>query len=144
MNAALSQRVKTVRVVNATAAGTSDINGSTLDMAGYDSVRFIALLGTLTATQVTLLKAQQGDASNLSDAADITGATTTAAGDSDGNKMLILDVVRPQKRYVRCVVDRGTANAVVDGVIAELYNARVEAITADTTVSQQAISVPTA
>jgi len=35
--------------------------------------------------------------------------------------MLVLDVYRPAKRYVRPVVLRATANAVIDGVIAIQY-----------------------
>ena len=35
----------------------------------------------------------------------------------------IFDIRRPRKRYVKPIVDRGTANAVIDGVIAILYRA---------------------
>lgn len=143
-NDALTYEVKTIRVINATAAGVTNINGAVVDMAGYDAVRFVALLGTLTAGQQTSLKAQQGDQANLSDAADITGSATANALDGDSNRALITDVIQPRKRYVRCVVVRGTANAVVDGVIAELYKARVAPIAADPSVSQQKVLVPTA
>jgi hypothetical protein len=50
--------------------------------------------------------------------ADLAGSLHTALADTDGNKCLVTDVFRPQKRYVRAVVTRGTANAVIDGVIA--------------------------
>jgi len=136
----LNSNVKTSRVINATAAGTSAVNGTAVDMTGFDSVRFTALFGTLTSTQVTSLKAQQGDASNGSDAVDITGAVTSAMADGDSNKICILDVHKSliTKRYVRLVVVRGTANAVVDGAIADQYRAKALPPTADTTVSQQA------
>lgn len=117
----LIKNVKVTRVMNAVAAGTSDQEGSVLDMQGFDGVVFVAAFGTLTASQVTSLKAQQGAASNLSDAADLEGTATGPLADGDGNKLLVLDVYRPQERYVRCVVDRGTANAVIDGVIAIQY-----------------------
>lgn len=134
----LGKSSKCSRPINATAAGTSAVNGSTVDMTGFDSVLFIAAIGTLTATQVTSLKAQGGAASNGSDAADITGANTSAMADGDSNKLLVLDVVRPQFRYVRPVVVRGTANAVVDGCVAIQYNiaGRSPLQTQDTTVSQ--------
>lgn len=133
----LSEEVVTTRVMNAVAAGTSNQNGTTLDMAGFDAVRFTALFGALTATQVTGLKAQQGDALDASDMADITGAATSALADADGNKALILDVSRLliTKRYVRCVVTRGTANAVIDGVIADQYKGRSRSTTQGSTVS---------
>ena len=120
----LNGMVKVTRVMNAIAAGTSDQNGTTLDMQNFEGVMFVAAFGALTATQVTALKAQQGAASDLSDAADLAGTLVGPLADGDGNKCLILDVWRPEERYVRCVVDRGTANAVIDGVIAIQYGAK--------------------
>lgn len=131
----LLKDIKVTRVMNAVAAGTSDQNGATLDMQGFDGVLFVASFGTLTATQVTAIKAQQGAASDLSDAADLAGTLTGPMADGDSNKLLCLDVYRPQERYVRCVVDRGTANAVIDGVIAIQYKGSKLPITQGTTVS---------
>ena len=51
---------------------------------------------------------------------DLEGSAITVADDDD-NQLFACDVVRPQKRYVRAVVDRGTANATVDGIIAQQY-----------------------
>lgn len=141
---ALTYEVKTIRGKAAVAAGTSDQHSSTIDMAGYDAVRCIALLGTLTATQVTKLLAQGGAAANGSDKAPITGAETAAAADTDSDKILILDVIQPRQRYITFTIDRGTANAVIDGMIIELYKARERAQSADSTVSQQAVAVPAA
>ena len=136
-NAQLYEYVKTVRVANATAAGVTAINCTHVDMTGFDAVQFECLLGTLTATQVTSLKAQMGAAVNDSDMADIVGAATAAAADADSNKVLIVDVMRVNnKQFVRAVVNRATANAVVDGVLAHLYRGRSLPITADATVSQ--------
>lgn len=133
----LSKQVNIVRSINATAAGTSAINGTHVDMEGWDSVVFICLMGTLTATQVTSLKAQNGSQSNDSDQADITGAVTPNAADADSNKALVLEVYRPQKRYVRPVVNRGTANAVIDGVVAIQYQGdKLPPAALDTTISQ--------
>jgi hypothetical protein len=44
-------------------------------------------------------------------------------------------VFRPAERYVRAVVTRGTADAVIDGVIAIQYGARVLPATQDATVA---------
>lgn len=129
----LLKDIKVTRVLNAVAAGTSNQNGATLDMSGWDGVLFIAAVGTLTSTQVTGLKAQQGNASNMSDAADLAGSAVGPFADADGNKALALDIYRPLERYVRCVVTRGTANAVIDGVIAIQYRGRKSPVTQDTT-----------
>lgn len=120
----LSGQINISRPSNAVAAGATASNGSGVDMQGYNGVIFIAALGTLTATQVTSLKAQQSDDNGSSDDyTDIEGSKTDAMQDGDSNKMLVVDIYKPTKRYVRPVVNRGTANAVIDGVIAIRYNA---------------------
>lgn len=123
------------RPMNAVAAGTSDQNSSVIDMLGFDSIVFVSLFGALTSTQVTQIKVQQGNQSNLSDAADLAGSNLGPLADTDGNKMLISQVFRPSKRYVRLVVDRGTANAVIDGVIAIQGNARNVPVTQSSQVA---------
>jgi hypothetical protein len=131
----LLDAVKVTRVMNAVAAGTTDQNSSAIDMQGWDGVVFLAAFGALTATQVTQIKVQQGQQSNLSDAADLAGTNVGPLADTDGNKLLAVDVYRPQERYVRCVVDRGTANAVIDGVLALQYKGRVKPVTQDSSVA---------
>ena len=94
------------------AAGTSDINGATLDMLGFDSVLIICTTGTITASAVTSIKAQQGDQSDASDMSDLLGSAQTIADDDDED-LFVIALIKPQKRYVRLVVDRATQNAVV-------------------------------
>lgn len=94
------------------AAGTTDINGATLDMAGFEGVLMVVTMGAITGSAVTSIKAQQGAASNLSDAADLLGSSQTIA-DTDDDKVFYINLHRPAERYVRLVVDRGTQNAVV-------------------------------
>jgi hypothetical protein len=130
----LSKAVKVAPVLNGVAAGTTEQTGSVVDMQGFEGVQFVALFGALTATQVTSLKVQQGSLADGSDMADLAGSLHTALADADGNKCLVTDLFRPQKRYVRCVVERATANAVIDGAIALLYGPRVEPVAKDATV----------
>lgn len=142
----LLERVKIVRASNAVAAGSTDSNGSGVDIAGFDGVLFIAAVGTLTANQVTALKAEQSSDNGSSDAwAEIAGSATAALDDDDDNALVVLDVFRPAERYVRPVVTRSTANAVIDGVIAILYHAHELPITADASVAaSKAIADPVA
>lgn len=133
----LTTGTKTIRVMNAVAAGTSDQNSAVVDTAGFEGVRFVALFGALTATQVTSIKVQQGAMADGSDMADLEGSKVGPLADTDGNKVLIAEVYRPCERYVRLVVDRGVANAVIDGVVAELYCPRVKPVAADATVAAQ-------
>lgn len=130
----LASDVKVTRSLNAVAAGTSVQNGAALDMSGYDGVMFIAAFGTLTAGAVTGLKAQQDTVSGMGSAADLAGSLVSVA-DSNSNKVAILDVFRPLERYVRPVVTRGTANAVIDGVIAIQYKGDKRPSVQDATVA---------
>lgn len=127
----LANNVKVTRVMNAQAAGTGDtLSGSAVDMQGFEGVMFIAQFGTLTAGAVTTLKAQQDTASGMGSAADLEG-TAQSIADSADNDCLILDIYRPRERYVRPQITRATANAVVDGIIAIQYGARVHPTTHD-------------
>ena len=103
-------------------------------MANFEGVLFIAAFGTLDAGAATGIKVQQGAQANLSDAADLAG-TALSMADTDDNKLLMVDVNRPAERYVRAVVTRGTANAVIDGVIAIQYGTRVLPAVQDTSVA---------
>jgi hypothetical protein len=117
------------RVSNAVAAGTSDVESSAVDMQGFDAVTFIVAFGTITAGSATSVKAQQGALSNMTDAADLKGTGITVA--DDDNQLVLLEIDHPQERYVRCVVDRGTQNAVVDSIIAIQTKAKAEPVTHD-------------
>ena len=118
----LSKGVKTTRVMNAVAAGVSDQNSSSVNMANFESVLFVAALGTLTAGQVTNMKAQQSDDDGVGDAwSDLLGTLTAAMDDGDSDKLIQLDIVKPRKQYVRAVLVRATQNAVIDGIVAYQY-----------------------
>jgi hypothetical protein len=54
---------------------------------------------------------------------DLAGSAHAPLANTDGGKCLLTDLFRLRERYVRCVVTRGTANAVIDGVIALQYSA---------------------
>jgi len=120
----LLKESKLTRVNNAAAAGTTTITTDVIDMAGFDGCTFLAALGDVTDTSALELVAQHGDASDGSDMADVETATvshTADATDAD-NMLLAVEVMRPQKRYVRAKLVRGTANAVVDGIFAVQTN----------------------
>lgn len=120
------------------AAGSTDItNLAGVDTFGYQGVMFLVQLGTLTATQVTSLRAQYSNDDAATDAyADIEGSSTGNAADADGGKLLVLDIARPKKRWVKPIIKRATANAVVTSVIAILYNPSAEPVAASSSVSR--------
>jgi hypothetical protein len=120
---------KFTRVNNAAAAATTDIETASVNMVGFESVVFQVAFGTITGSAVTSVKLQQSSDDGVADAfSDLEGTGLTVA-DTDDNDTFYLECVKPQKQYVRCVVDRGTQNAVVDGVWAFQYNVRHEPVT---------------
>ena len=131
---------KVIRVKNAVAAGTSNQSTTAVDTAGYQGCRFIAAFGTLTATAVTSVKVTQADDSGISvNAEDLAGSGISLTPSTDDNKVVIVDVYRPSRRYLQLTILRGTANAVIDGVVAELYEGRLSPIAKDTTVKGQVL-----
>lgn len=135
MKGLLGEDVKVTQVIDATAgaAGTTDINGDSVDMNGYEGVMFILVLGAITANAVTSLKAQQSsDDGSVDTFADLEGTGMTIA-DSDDEQVFILDIWKPQEQYVRPVVDRATQNAVVQTCLAVQYKARETPITQSVT-----------
>lgn len=120
----LFRNVKITRVAASAVAAQTAVESSILDMSGFAGVMFIALTGDVTAGSVLGLKAQQNDTNSGTGMADLLGAATFTAGASDADsKALALDVHAPRERYVRAVLTRTTANAVVDGIIAIQYKA---------------------
>jgi len=120
----LSTAVKLVRVLNATVAGTTAVNTSSVDLQNKDSCRFIVAFGALTATQVTSVKLQGSqDNSTWADLLDVDSGTVITTGnlaDADSNKVVSIEVYKCKRRYVRAVISRATANAVIDGAWGEL------------------------
>jgi len=125
--------LKVTRVSNAVAAGSTDANGTGVDMAGFDGVLFIAALGAIVATGVQGLKAQASTDDGSTDTYGDLAGTLVAAADTDDNKLLMLDVIAPTKQWVRPVVERATANATIDGVVAIQYGAANKPTTQDAT-----------
>lgn len=137
----LSRAAKLTRVANAAAAAQTDVTSSSVDMQGFDAVQFVVAMGAITSGAVTSAKLQgSDDDSSFSDLAN-TGVTIA---DDDDNQLFALDLDRPQHRYVRCLVDRGTQDAVVDGVFAQQYKADKEPVTQPATTTAEYNHAPAA
>jgi len=103
----LSQNSKIELAKAAQTAATSAIESDVIDMSGYDGVLFLTRFGTAAANNS--VKAQQGDAANLSDAADLKGSSVVSGADPT-NEAVYVDIFKPTKRYVRLYVSRGTSS----------------------------------
>jgi hypothetical protein len=102
-----------ITTVPAVAAGTSTINGSAIDMAGFDVATFIIRLGT-PATNNNI-RVQQCDTSTGT-YADLLG---TRMGDNSTDTPLMVEVLKPTKQFVRYSIARGTSTTVDIAVTAQ-------------------------
>lgn len=119
------------RVIAPTAAGTTDVNGTGIDMSNANGVMFVVGFGTITSGAVTSVIGEESD--DNSNWSAITGASVTVADDDD-NLIAVLDVRNFAKKYVRCTVDRATQNAVVDLGVAVVYGNTNTPVTQGATV----------
>ena len=132
----LSERTYLKRLANASAAGTTDVDSSSIDLGadnGYPSCRLAVLFGAIVSGAATSIKVQSS--SDDSTFNDLTGTSVTVADDDD-NQIVYVDVVKPLERYLRIRVVKATQNSTVDGIFAEAYDGRIQSSTDDaTTVS---------
>lgn len=134
----ISNNLRTVRVLNATAAGYADIAGATIDRQGANSVRYVVLFGAISASPIIRVLVLESDAANMSGASTVSGIVTIEDGSAD-NKLAILEHLRPTKRYLQLRVMEIGGTAAIDGAICELGGLRQAPSTADASVAGQAI-----
>ena len=112
----ISKNQKITRHSNAVAAGTTVITpASGVDMEGFETCIFIVSMGAITATAVTSIEVHQSSDDSTYNALE---GSNVAIADDDDNQVFYVEVVKPKDRYLKCIVNRATANAVVDGIIA--------------------------
>src|ERR1043166_376671 len=128
-NAGLLEMVEVRHISTRAAAGTTTITPTSIDMKGYDAICVIADFDAVVDGAQPVLKLQQGDQSNGSDAADLkdpagnTIQTDAVTAATSSNTMLMTEAIRPSKRYVTPVLTRATQNVTVNCLIAILYRA---------------------
>lgn len=84
-------------------ADNETLNGSGVDMQGYDSVAFI--VGALKGEALSFaIKGQQAQQSDYSDAADLLGTSVAFSTTTTVDGLTTLEVVQPRERYVRPVI----------------------------------------
>lgn len=135
----LSKNVVTKRIMPdgsgwTVAAGTSNVASDIVDTAGYDGIRFILAMGAIVSGAATSANVQQNTANSASGMADLAGSSITIA-DTDDNKLIVIEIIKPLERYLRLETLRATQNSTVDGLIVELFNPRTMPVTQDSTVA---------
>lgn len=121
----LSDNVKIMEVLTLdAAANNTDANSDRIDMSGWDGIVFLVPITDSDATGVATLKVEANTVDSDSGMVAITGASAAAtcvSGDDLNDTLLIVDVYRPQKRYVQGVITSSVANIAFGNTIAIQY-----------------------
>lgn len=133
----LSKNAKLTRHNNAAAAGQTTITPTSgIDMSGFESCMFVVAWGTIAATGVQSIEVHGSDDDGVADAYTALLGTKVTVADDDDNKLTYVEVVQPTCRYLKCVVNRATADSTVDGIFAIQSGAMKKPVThCATTVS---------
>jgi hypothetical protein len=120
----LSDQIRITKVKDHSAAGTSPITGSGVDMAadgGYDGVLFLTSLSVANAGN--FMTAGHADA----DTGYAPTVATVNSGASDED--LILDIKQPVKRWVNVIVTTAGSSTTVESIWAVQYRGRTAPLT---------------
>lgn len=134
---------KVIQATTATAgaAGTTAVNGSAVDLSGYDEIMILVPFGAIVSGAVTSIKWQEG--STTSPTTDVLGTNMTVL-DTEDDTTKCLRIIKPRNRYGRVVVTRGTQNATVGAIFYILQGGSTQPATDDTTVTQETHVSPAA
>jgi hypothetical protein len=138
--------VADIRVIQATtatagAAGTTAVNGATVDLSGVEELLIVVPFGAIVTNAVTSIKFQEGD--TTSPTTDVAGSNITVL-DTDDDTTKVLRIVKPQKRYGRVVVSRATQNATVGAITYICTGLRTLSATDGATVASKTLISPVA
>lgn len=162
MQLCLSQDAKVVLMNNNVASGTGTTNTSIFDLGepgaagGFDAVMVIVVVNACSAGSVVTVRLQDNTANQTGGMATCTAATFSVSQQNTANatgaqdstnagvvatdvgggmaaSVIVLDVIQPQKRYVRAQVVVATANATLGGVIGVLYRTKCKPVALDAT-----------
>ena len=96
------------------------VNGTALDMQGWDGVTFIIPYGVFGSGGTLNGLVQRDDNSGFNSATNIANSSITQVNAANANAGVIVDVYQPAERYVRMQLT-GQTNGVTAGVIAIQY-----------------------
>ena len=127
------------------AASNTDDNSTILDMSGFEGVCFVVPITDSAATGTATLSIEASTSNADTYMTAVTGAivtgTCTTSDDLNG-MLLVVDVYRPQKRYVQGTITSGTANMAFGATTAIRYSSKSKPITQDSdTVAASAVAV---
>jgi hypothetical protein len=141
----LLNNIEFVEVLAPVTAGSSiDSDSDIIDMSGFDGVVFVTPITDSVATGVATLNVEQNSANSGSGMAALSGATatvTSASNDDVNGQLLIVDVYRPEERYLRANLTSATANIAYGNTIAMKYKSSKAPVAQGATVAASTLVV---
>ena len=125
----LTQHVQIDQILGYSAAGTTAQTTDILDMSGFDGVVFIAEFGTVITAGTINVQVLQNSSNSTSGMAAVAGTsayTVTASDAAKAKNCIVVDVFQPTKRFLEATITPASQNAVITGVTAIRYNAKVK------------------
>jgi len=128
------------RIKVSQAAGQATITSDAVDMSGYEGALFKITLGTIAAGGLCTCKLQQCATSGGS-YADLEGTSIVNTGDDAAEKIMLLELINPSKRYIKLVAVTSVANVGIDSIDVIKFGAKKVPVTqsGDVDVSEQHI-----
>lgn len=131
----LLKESKIITVENSVGAGQATTVGEIIDTAGFGAACFVYKLGAVVDGAAVTLKIYQDSDSGMATVKELSGASAAiATASSDGEQMLVIDVIKPAKRYLRPTIVSATQNVEIDSAFCFLYNPDVIPVTQPATV----------
>ena len=91
------------------AAGSININGSEIDMEGYENLLIVVHTGAIVAGAAFSIKAQQDIVTGMASAADLLGTSQTIL-DTEDDQVRYIDIIKPIEQFIRLVALIATQN----------------------------------
>lgn len=116
----LSDEVLTISHIPVQAITGTAVNGTGIDMSGWDGVKFDIPHGIFGTNGTLNALVQTDDNSGFNSPTNVNGTSLTQITNANG--LAIIEVYRPSERYVRLQLT-GQANGVTAGVLATRFRA---------------------
>jgi hypothetical protein len=136
----LSDSVLMTSHISTRALVATAVNGTAVDMAGWDDVAFLVQAGVFgtNGTLDGLIQTSVNSGFDSTNVVNVANSNLTQIPAANANAILILEIARPTARYVRLQLT-GQTNGVTAGATAMQY--RRNGILPPTQVAQQVIKV---
>lgn len=141
MISSILKSCKILKIEDSLSTGQAATTSDVIDMKGFNGACFIYKLGAVTDAAVVTLSIAQGTDDTVSDTAALSGATATLTGDSDSEQSLVVDVVKPQERYLQATLTITVQNAEIDSGFVILYDPIAKPVSQPATIDDSTLVV---